>query len=181
MRKNTVLKDRTLWFDGDSTIEPDAIADMVLRGVSIKRGVHVSEVTDEIAAFNKISSHELSVKEDNRPLQFDWNIPEKYKTMDVRKFLLKKLEAEVERVDTFTGSDIDIRLERIDLELDRFYTSNLNMLLRTTIFITDTFREKNVVWGVGRGSACSSYILYLIGIHDIDSVYYELDIGDFLR
>lgn len=181
MRENTVLNDRVLWFDGDSTIEPDGIADMVLRGMKLKSGVYVSEVTDEIDQFNLISDYQLGEKTENRPFMFDWNIPEKYKTMNVRKFLLKKLETEVARNEALTADDIDERLTRIDDEIERYNISNLNLLLRATIYIIDTFREKNIVWGVGRGSACSSYILYLIGIHDIDSVYYDLDIGDFLR
>lgn len=181
MNEKTVLKDRVLWFDGDSTIEPDIIADMVLRGMKLKRGIYVSEVTDEIEQFNLISDYQLEKKEHNRPFSFDWNIPEKYKTMNIRRFLLKRLEAEVAKNDRLTEDAIDERLARIDEELELYYTNNLNMLLRTTIFIIDTFREKNVVWGVGRGSACSSYILYLIGIHDIDSVHYDLDISDFIR
>lgn len=181
MRENTQLKDRTLWFDGDSTIEPDIIADMVLKGMSLKKGICVSEVTDEIAQFNQISDYQLEEKTENRPLSFDWKIPERYMTMNLRKFLLERLESEVERNPSLSDSDIEIRLERIDDEIERYYQSNLNALLRTTVYIVDVFKEKNIVWGVGRGSACSSYILYLIGIHDIDSVFYDLDIGDFLR
>lgn len=181
MRENTILNDRVLWFDGDSTIEPDVIADMVLKGMSLKRGIFVSEVTEEIEKFNQISDYQLEEKVQNRPLRFDWNIPEKYQTMNLRTFLLKKLESEVDRNEALSAEDIDLRIERIDDELDRYYKSNSNLLLRTTVFIIDTFREKNIVWGVGRGSACSSYILYLIGIHDIDSVHYDLDISDFLR
>ena len=182
MNYATNLKDRTLWYDGDSTIDPDAIADMVLRGMRIKSGVYVSDVNEEIELFNKISEYQLTTKTEVRPFEFEWNIPERYKTMNLRRFLLEKLDQEVERNKSLrTEEDVEIRLERIDTELEMYYTHNLNMLLRTTIFIIDTFREKNVVWGVGRGSACSSYILYLVGIHDIDSVYYELDISDFLR
>lgn len=181
MRESTVLKDRILWFDGDSTVDPDAIAEMVLRGMKLKSGIYVSEVTDEIKQFNRISDYQLGVKEGLKDFQFDWNIPEKYKTMNLRNYLLRCLEEEAERNTSLEESDVNIRIARIDEELDKYYTSNLNLLLRTTVFIVDTFREKNVVWGVGRGSACSSYILYLIGIHDIDSVQYELDISDFLR
>jgi DNA polymerase III alpha subunit len=181
MRESTKLKDRILWFDGDSTVEPDAIADMVLRGMKLKKGIYVAEVTDDITQFNQISDYQLEVKSENRPFSFDWNIPEKYQNLNLRKFLLKRLSAEVERNESLSDSDIEVRIERIDTELERYYTSNAHMLLRTVIYIIDTFREQNIVWGVGRGSACSSYILYLVGVHDIDSVFYELDISDFLR
>lgn len=177
----TVLKDRVLWFDGDSTVEPDVLADTVLRGLKIKKGVYVTKVTDEIVQFNKISEYQLEEKTENRPFSFDWNIPEKYTTLNLRRFFLHKLEEEVEWNTKLSGEDIEVRIQRIDEELELYYNSNIHMLLRTTLFIIDTFREKNVVWGVGRGSACSSYILYLAGVHDIDSVEYELDISDFLR
>jgi DNA polymerase III alpha subunit len=38
-----------------------------------------------------------------------------------------------------------------------------------------------VIWGVGRGSSVSSYVLYLLGVHRINSMYYDLDVGEFLR
>jgi DNA polymerase III alpha subunit len=42
-------------------------------------------------------------------------------------------------------------------------------------------REHGVVWGVGRGSSVASYVLFLIGIHKIDSLYYDLPIDEFLK
>jgi len=42
-------------------------------------------------------------------------------------------------------------------------------------------RQNSVVWGVGRGSSVASYVLYLIGVHKIDSMYFDLDITEFLK
>jgi DNA polymerase III alpha subunit len=42
-------------------------------------------------------------------------------------------------------------------------------------------RANNIVWGVGRGSSVASYVLFLIGIHKVDSLYYDLPIEEFLR
>jgi DNA polymerase III alpha subunit len=181
MEECTKLKDRVLWFDGDSTVEPDTIADMVLLGMNLKRGIYVAEETDDIKQFNSISDIPLTVKTENRKLDFDWDIPEKYITLKLMPFLLGKLEKEIKSNKTFTDNDIEARITRVEDELEKYYKCNLNFLLRAAIYIVDIFREKNVVWGVGRGSACGSYILYLIGIHDIDSVYFDLDAGDFLR
>ena len=41
--------------------------------------------------------------------------------------------------------------------------------------------ENRVIWGVGRGSSVASYVLYKLGIHRVDSMFYELDIDEFLR
>jgi DNA polymerase III alpha subunit len=49
------------------------------------------------------------------------------------------------------------------------------------IYIIDPLRKNNSVWGVGRGSSVASYVLYLIGVHKIDSLFFDLDIEDFLR
>ena len=54
-------------------------------------------------------------------------------------------------------------------------------LLRFLVYIVDVMREQDIVWGVGRGSSVASYVLYLIGVHKIDSLYYDLDIAEFLR
>jgi DNA polymerase III alpha subunit len=42
-------------------------------------------------------------------------------------------------------------------------------------------KENKIVWGVGRGSSVASYVLYLIGVHRIDSIKYDLDIREFLK
>jgi DNA polymerase III alpha subunit len=49
------------------------------------------------------------------------------------------------------------------------------------IYLVDVMRENSVVWGVGRGSSVASYVLYLIGVHKIDSVKYNLDFKEFFK
>ena len=48
-------------------------------------------------------------------------------------------------------------------------------------YLVDTCENHNVVLGVGRGSSVASYCLYLLGVHRIDSIKYELDIKEFLK
>jgi DNA polymerase III alpha subunit len=42
-------------------------------------------------------------------------------------------------------------------------------------------RKNNILWGVGRGSSVASFVLYLIGIHRINSLFYNLPIEEFLK
>ena len=49
------------------------------------------------------------------------------------------------------------------------------------IWISENMSENDIVWGVGRGSSVASYVLYLIGVHRIDSIKYNLDWREFLR
>jgi len=54
-------------------------------------------------------------------------------------------------------------------------------ILQLLIYIMDIMRKNNLVWGVGRGSCVSSYILYLLGVHKVDSHKYKLHIKEFLK
>ena len=66
-------------------------------------------------------------------------------------------------------------------EIKIYKNLELMDVLATLIYIINTLVDNNIVWGVGRGSSVSSYVLYLIGVHDIDSFKYDLKIEDFLR
>ena len=70
---------------------------------------------------------------------------------------------------------------RITQELELFIQHDMFNLLFYLKYLVDTMRENNIVWGVGRGSSVASYVLYLIGIHKVDSIKYELDIHEFLK
>ena len=71
--------------------------------------------------------------------------------------------------------------QRLVDELVLFRQHNMIPLLRYLKYLVDTMRENNIVWGVGRGSSVASYVLYLIGVHKIDSIKYDLDIKEFLK
>jgi DNA polymerase III alpha subunit len=73
------------------------------------------------------------------------------------------------------------QLQRVGKELLMYQERNMFDLLRYLKFLVDTLKSKNILWGVGRGSSVASYVLYLLGVHRIDSIYYDLDPGEFLR
>jgi DNA polymerase III alpha subunit len=58
---------------------------------------------------------------------------------------------------------------------------NLFDLLKYLHYLVDIMKQNNVIWGVGRGSSVSSYVLYLLGVHRINSMFYDLDPSEFLR
>jgi DNA polymerase III alpha subunit len=70
---------------------------------------------------------------------------------------------------------------RVSEELEAFIKHEMLDLLFCLKYIVDTLRTNNVVWGVGRGSSVASYVLYLLGVHKIDSLKYNLDWREFLR
>ena len=110
----------------------------------------------------------LTINSFDEMLQNTWFIPEEYISFDIAKFVLDLCKTEVE-------------LQRVGEELILFQERNMFSLLRYCKYLVDTMRKHNIVWGVGRGSSVSSYVLYLIGIHRINSIYYDLEITEFLK
>lgn len=97
-----------------------------------------------------------------------WHFPDEYKNFDIAKFVLDQCKTEEE-------------LQRAGDELLKFQERGMFMLLRYLKYLVDLMRKNNIVWGVGRGSSVSSFVLYLIGIHRINSLYYDLSIDEFLK
>jgi DNA polymerase III alpha subunit len=72
-------------------------------------------------------------------------------------------------------------VERFSQEWELFSRKGMFLLLRVLIGIINTLTKNSVPWGPGRGSSTSSYILFLIGLHNVDSVLYDVDVTDFIR
>lgn len=103
----------------------------------------------------------------------DFNIPQHYKELDVEKFIYSKIPA--------SGQDVKIITDRVDMELKMYKERGLFPILQLLIYVVDVMRKNNLVWGVGRGSSVASYVLYILGVHKIDSHKYKLDIEEFLK
>lgn len=111
-----------------------------------------------------------SIEEFDRINQDTWFMPEKYKDLDIVNYLMEKA-----RKQTHT-----IHYLRTEAELQVYEERGLLDLLRFLVYFVEAMRNYNIVWGVGRGSSVASYVLYLIGIHKVDSVKYELNFNEFL-
>jgi DNA polymerase III alpha subunit len=177
----TSLKNRDLWQDGDSSLSYDELEKLVLRGTDIA-GLFVNEITSKVKQYNLYVSKErqLTTKKDVKPLDFSWNIPEEYINLDIAKYVIGKLVQEA-KLKSLTREQIFERMARSADELILYEKYNAMDILRALIYIINTLDAHKIVWGIGRGSCVASYILYLIGVHDVDSIKYELDIVDFLH
>ena len=113
---------------------------------------------------------ELAVDPDewHQANQNTWFMPDEYKNMDIAKWLLDQAKNDTE-------------LQRTGAELLMYAERDLLDLLRYLKYFVDTLRANNIVWGVGRGSSVASFVLYLIGVHKINSITYNLDIEEFIR
>lgn len=122
---------------------------------------------EKLKAYEPLDSN-LTLEQFDQATQEQWLMPLEYAEMDIANWLMDQCKTEAE-------------LQRIGHELLLYQARNAFNLLRYMKYMVDIFRKNNIVWGLGRGSSVASYALYLIGVHKIDSMYYDLDISEFLR
>ena len=159
------------------------LVDMIYSGHVDKCHVVLCDPSDDIEKFNaamreqylpeltKYIPLDVDQKDFDGALQSEWFMPDEYKDINVYEYVLGKAE---------TPCPQHVQ-DRIWQELDAFRERGMKDLLRYMIYLVDYMRENNIVWGVGRGSSVASYVLYLIGVHRIDSIKYDLDWREFLR
>lgn len=165
---------------GRIIFEEADLVDMVMRGEPLAdlNGLIVQPMVDlETAALilddvPKFIDYDKLAQETRE--QFDhrcrntWFMPEKYKQLDIAEYVLSKCNTPEQ-------------LQRCGEELLLYQERELFDLLRYLVYLVDVMKDNNVIWGVGRGSSVASYVLYLLGVHRIDSMFYDLNIEEFLR
>jgi len=135
---------------------------------SIEYNRSVAELHAELDLLDSYHNISQTVEEFDSILQKNWRMPVEYRELDIAEYVLRLCKEEHE-------------LQRVGQELLLYQERNLFDLLRYLKYLVDTLRKNNVVWGVGRGSSVASYVLFLLGVHKIDSLYYNLDIDEFLK
>lgn len=110
----------------------------------------------------------------------NWYMPDEYKRIELDDWCLHKLMRLNDVVRPHQTLDSK-EWQRVEQELVEFEKHGMEEILKYMIYLVDVMRENGIVWGVGRGSSVASYILYLIGVHKIDSIKYDLDFKEFLR
>ena len=160
------------------------LVDMIYSGHVNKCHIVLCDPSDDIDKFNAVMREQhLPELQKYIPLDVDqktfdgvcqgeWFMPDKYKNLKVWEYLCKKCEEKGEWPQN---------ISRITDEYREFESRNMIPLLQYMIYLVDFMRENDIVWGVGRGSSVASYVLYLIGVHRIDSIKYNLDWREFLR
>lgn len=137
---------------------------MVDKGINFSNYLEI----DNLPKLDIIQHLTITVEEYDKQNQDNWYIPESYKNFDIAKWILEQCKE-------------DFELQRVGEELLLFQERDLFPLLQYCKYLVDTMRQHNVVWGVGRGSSVASYVLYLIGVHRINSLHYDLSIDEFLK
>ena len=141
-----------------------------LKGVLTDKKLEI-DPSLEIENIPELIEHTLaqvSVADFDEEMRSKWHMPAKYRELDIAKWLLEQCKQEEE-------------MQRVGKELLLYQKRGQFQLLQYMKYLVDLMREHNIVWGVGRGSSVSSFVLFLIGIHRINSIYYGLDVEEFLK
>jgi DNA polymerase III alpha subunit len=130
---------------------------------------HMVDFVDRIPEFVKYSGDPaVNMTVFDQQAQARWHMPEEYKQLDIAEYVLGLCSTEAE-------------LQRVGHELLLYQERDLFNLLRYLKYLVDVMKENHVIWGVGRGSSVASYVLYKLGVHRIDSMFYNLEPEEFLR
>lgn len=131
------------------------------------------KISDELELENfpktvKYINIDKTVEEFDNECQSQWYMPDEYKNLDIAQYILDQCQNDTE-------------LQRAGQELLLYQERGMFTLLRYLKYLVDVMRENNIVWGVGRGSSVASFVLFLLGVHKINSLYYDLEIDEFLK
>jgi DNA polymerase III alpha subunit len=139
-----------------------------LKQAFVDEDINFIDTLENLPELIKYNPPNQTVEEFDNEHSSKWFMPQEYKEIDIAKWVLEQCKSDAE-------------LQRAGEELLLFQERDMFILLRYLKYLVDTMRKNNIVWGVGRGSSVASFVLYLIGIHKINSLYYQLSITEFLK
>ena len=159
-------------FSEDDAIEllysnPDFDISRLFFDDTAKYSKALKELGLDLQTINQTPTRESLAEFDHKNIN-TWHMPESYYQINVLQWLLDRCQNDKERM-------------RVQLEYDLFEKKRFIRVLQFLIYFVDTLRDNNIVWGVGRGSSVASFCLFLIGVHKINPLLYNLDITEFLR
>lgn len=153
------------------------IVDLIYQGNIDKLNLLTVEKTPEVQLLETIAELTFtnlnidlnkSIEEFDKSIQSNWLMPQYYYDFDIYEYCISKCTNQVET-------------QRVQEEFSIYQEKNMIKLLQWCKYFVDICTEKNILWGLGRGSSVASYVLYLIGIHRINSLKFNLDYHEFLR
>ena len=166
---------------GEIIYSPDDVSDLLMQGqdlacfegmfvegLNLEDMAHILAHVPAFVEYDRMCQEHLTTEAWDHRNQTTWFMPQHYKDLDIAELVLSLCTTQEE-------------LQRVADELMLYQERDLFNLLRYLKYLVDTMTQNHCIWGVGRGSSVASYVLYLLGVHRINSMYYELDIREFLR
>lgn len=181
----TELNDYTLYYDGTIGCTEDQLCYFFMHRRDLMDKIFVNAITKDIQSYNDHNNSNiiLKVKEisdrDLQALPIDWKI-DPMTDEDVASYVASKLSEYLDKHNITDENTEHLLIERVQLELKLFKKIGKQDYLKALIYIVETMQKQKVVWN-GRGSAASSFVLFLIGVHRVDSFKYGLPVEEFFK
>ena len=156
--------ERVLLRSGKSIVSPKQFTELLINGVDVT-GVVVIESRDSllydyINGTNITSTAEDIFPEPPERVQFD---------VDEVLSFMTSLPRFVDSVEN---------RKRLKTELAFFNASGNMEFVFKLVELIERFKEDGVLWGVGRGSSCASYVMYLIEVNDVNPMEYGIPFSE---
>jgi hypothetical protein len=167
---------------GQLIFNEDDVVDLVMQGqdirsiprmlvdasIDLEKSTLLLDCIPALVNYETLVNESETLEDFDRRLQQTWHMPQEYRDIDIAQYVLNLCKTDAE-------------LQRCGQELLLYQERELFDLLRFLKYLVDIMRENHVIWGVGRGSSVASYVLYKLGVHRINSMFYDLDPHEFLR
>lgn len=158
------LKGRTVLDDGRVVLDPGDLLHWALEGLPIGR--HLGDDPESQRVGRELAAAGVEVG----PITETWGP--------------RASEGEIEAVRAMVWErcpDDDRYLGRLEQEWEWFVRSgNVAILPRLSEWL-ETAERTGVVVGTGRGSSCASLVLYLLGLHMVDPVEWDIPFSEYAR
>jgi DNA polymerase III alpha subunit len=172
----TDLNGRVVQEDGSVVNTKSILLEMLYNGRDI--GQCLIDDPHEVERFriaNKLCDTDLPSPIYNTELLYSgmewrkyWFTPDEYRNIDLTSWCLEKCQNQEE-------------IDRVKFEISEFEKRDMVPAIIHMIYCVDTWRKNNILWGVGRGSSVSSFVLYLIGINRLNPLKYNLELKEWLK
>lgn len=182
MLLRTELDTRTIRFDGVSIVKPDDVPALLACGIPISK-IRVTHEDENVSLHNdRVEASEQLRTDSEEPITipYDWRLPLEYLNLDLAQRIFDDFSIKSAAL-SYNEEQKEAAFQRIQDELSEIEKRGMVEFTRTIIYVLDTFRSNGIVWGVGRGSSCACYILFVLGLHTVDCVRYDIPLIEFFH
>jgi DNA polymerase III alpha subunit len=138
------------------------------------------QASPELERYNEFCRMFDKTDEIIRPVEPMAETPEVYHAHRSQEWI-SKVDSSQLWDDLLAKCETTIERERFVMELEEFGKRGMIEVLVQLDAMIKELDSANVVRGVGRGSSVASFILYLMGVHFINPIAYNIDVGEFLK
>lgn len=142
-----------------------AYADLLEGAVFEWQNSHSKQQYERVSAYLDAWPHKF---EEPNVQDRTWFTPAPYDQIDLADHVLERCTSDAQR-------------HRASCELKVIDHLGVSHIFRHLIYLVDMWRSQGLVWGVGRGSSVSSFVLYVIGVNRINPLDYDLPMTEFFK